>query len=205
MNLRKINYLTDNYRTIICLFAALAIIETFVYWTDNYILSMEYPSIVERNNLSLGLIVQNLIGSIIHAFLNLSILIAFAEILGEKWFIVPISILSSFIINVGLSYFSCAHMYFDIRAFNWLAYLFYSSMLFVISYHLINKELKVYYSFVIYYLMFLVHRIGTYLGVCLLSGDFIAFFNPEFYRYLFYSGLFGGVYLLFNKIITKKG
>nr|WP_321452571.1 hypothetical protein [uncultured Carboxylicivirga sp.] len=205
MSLITKNYLLDTYRTIICLFAALAIIETFVYWTDNYILSMEYPSIVERNNLSLGLIVQNLIGSIIHSFLNLSIIIAVAEILGKKWFIVPISILSSFIINAGLNYFSYAHMYFDIRAFNWLTYLFYSSMLFVISYHLINKKLKVYYSFLIYYLMFLMHRIGSYLGVCLLSGNFITFFNPKFYRFLFYSGLFGGIYLLLNKIITKKG
>lgn len=198
------HYWKEKYGTIICFFTTLVLVETVCSWTENFLLSIDYSSIVDRNNLSIGFILQSFFGHVVHALLNLSIFIVVVEILGKKWFVVPIIVLLSFIANFGLSYINYSHLYFDIRAFNWFAYILYSFTLFLISYNLLGKELKTYYSFILFYLLFLAHRIGVYFGISLLTGSLPGFFNAEFYRFLLYSMLFGGVYSFFYKLMNKS-
>ncbi|MFA8436331.1 MAG: hypothetical protein ACEPOZ_17610 [Marinifilaceae bacterium] len=203
MSCFKPKYLKEKYKSVLCLFFALILVETISGWSENYFLSKEYSAVVGESNYSFGITMLSLFRNLIFGFLNLSIFVVVSELLGKKWFVIPISILSSFILNYVSNLLDYSHLYFDIRGFNWLAYLFYSVALFALSYTLVGKSLKTYYSFAIFYLLFLSHRIGSYLGVGLLTGYFPDFLNAEFFRFLFYSILFGGLYLVIHFFMEK--
>lgn len=198
------NVKIEKFGKILCFFISLFILEWIVWGTENFFLSLMYPTIVTRNVFTYQFILKGLAWHSISTLINLVIFAGLIEFFKKKWFIIPLAMISSFLINLLISKINYAHIYFDLKAWYWIAYIFYTFALFTIAFLLFENKINKWWLFVIFYFIFIIHRIGMYLSVSLITKSFDSFLNQEFYRYLMYSVVFGILHLFFEKIIMTK-
>lgn len=201
--MNRMSRLVNNYKVVLVLFAALVIVDTISAIVENVFLVRDYPTVVDSFELSVQNVLQMLWGHSLHAVLHLLIFVLVSERVGKQALVVPLCILSGFLLNLALSFVSYSHILFDLRAFNWLGYLFYVTALFLVADYFIKRRTTFYHAAVAYYLLFLANRAGGYLAIILLSGHVMPFLNEEFYRFIVYAIAFGGLFVFIGKVLLS--